>query len=348
MKYVKIKNSKIGRGLPPYVVAEAGINHNGELEKALKMIRIAKKCGVNAIKFQTFRAKEFIAKEDQLFSYQSQGKQITESMLKMFERYEFDKKEWQKIKKSCDENKITFLSTPQNESDLNLLLDIGIPAIKVGADDLINSYLLKQYSKTKLPLILSTGMSTLTEIIHALNSVHAFDGYPIILLQTTSEYPTPPKNVNLNKILSLMQYFPTLPIGFSDHTQGSLASSLAVSMGSCFFEKHFTLDHNLSGPDHWFSEDIIGLKKWVFEIKESYKMMGKGVLMPTKQELLNKQEFQRRIVALKNIKKDTKFSVKNIGMMRIRGGKGLTPELFELILNKNSSRNYKKGESIEI
>ena len=347
-KPIVIGGKKIGNKFPPFIVAEAGINHNGELEKAFKMIEVAKDAGVDAIKFQTFKAEEFVSNKKQTFTYLSQGKEITESMLEMFQRYEFNEDDWFKIKKKCDEENITFLSTPQNRSDLNLLLKLGIDAIKIGSDDFTNIPLLKSYAKTKLPLILSTGMADMADVFNALNAIGGLDGYPIILLLCTSEYPTPLENVNLLKLRTLAAAFPMVTLGFSDHTQGPLASALAVSFGASFFEKHFTLNNQLPGPDHWFSENPSKLKKWVLNIRESYKMLGSGVIKPSKVENNNRKEFRRYIVALKNINKGEIFTVDNIGMRRLTEGNGFLPMFFEYFLGEKSTRNFDKGEPIGI
>ena len=180
-------------------MGEAGINHNGEIKKAFEMIELAKKSELNAIKFQTFNADEFIANVSLTHTYFSQGKKITESQYDMFKRCEFSKEEWYQIKEKCDKEKILFLSTPENRTDLDLLLQIGIPAIKIGSDELVNIPLLKDFAKTKLPIILSSGMCTLAEVTKSLNAIGALDDYPTILLVTTSEYPTPDQNVNLLK-----------------------------------------------------------------------------------------------------------------------------------------------------
>ncbi|MGQ0376802.1 MAG: N-acetylneuraminate synthase family protein [Nitrososphaerota archaeon] len=244
MNPITIKNFKIGRGFVPFIVAEAGLNHNGEIQKAFEMIKVAKEAGVNAIKFQTFKASEFIADTTLTYTYLSRGKKITEPQLELFKRCEFSREDWFKIKEKCDKEKIMFLSTPENRSDLDLLLEIGIPAIKVGSDELINLPLLKDYATTGLPIILSSGMANLDEIHDALKTVGALDGYPTILLVTTSEYPTAFEDVNLRKFETLSKTFPSIPLGFSDHTQGFLASSLACVFGACFFEKHFTLSRS--------------------------------------------------------------------------------------------------------
>ena len=266
---VEINNQKLKNYGKLFIVAEAGINHNGELIKAFEMIEVAKQSGVDAVKFQTFKAEEFCGDKTQMFTYQSQGKKITESMFEMFKRYEFDYDEWLQIKQKCDDENILFLSTPQNRSDLDLLLELELPAIKVGSDDFTNLPLLEDYSTTKLPMIVSCGMSDLSEVRQALDAIGTFEGYPTILLLCTSQYPTPPEDVNLLKLKTLANAFPDLVLGFSDHTKGSLASSLAVGFGAVFFEKHFTLDNNLAGPDHWFSENPESLKDWVESIHQS-------------------------------------------------------------------------------
>jgi len=347
MKVVQISDYKIGRGYSPFIIAEAGINHNGELQTALEMIKIAKREGANAVKFQTFKAEEFIADPTQTYTYKSQGKEITESMLEMVKRYEFSKDEWFQIKRKCDDEDILFLSTPLNKSDLDLLLEVGISAIKIASMNLTDIPLLKTCSKTGLPIIFSCGMSYMSEVQDALHAIGALDGYPTILLLTTSQYPTPPEDVNLLKLRTLSNEFPMIPMGLSDHTQGPLASSLAVAFGACVFEKHFTLDHNFSGPDHWFSEDPEGLKLWIKGIKTAYKMLGSEIVCPTSVEMHNKKEFQKVIVANKRIKCGEVFDLENIVMKRVKEGKGLSPRLYETLLGKKANKDYNEGSAIE-
>ena len=346
MNEIKIGNFIIGQKKEPFIIGEAGINHNGEIKKAFEMIELGKKSGLNAIKFQTFSADEFIANVSLTHTYFSQGKKITESQYNMFKQCEFSKEEWYKVKEKCDKEDILFLSTPENSSDLDLLLQIGIPAIKVGSDELINIPLLKEFAKTKLPIILSTGMCTLDEVTKSLNAIGALDDYPTILLVTTSEYPTPNESVNLLKFQTLAKNFPSIPLGFSDHTQGVLASSLACAMGASVFEKHFTLNHNMPGPDHWFSADPNELIQWIKSIRTSYIMMGSGEVKPTKSEEVLKITARRSIFAISEIKEGDEFSMKNIGLRR--PGNGLAPEYFGMVLGKKSTKYFKKGEPIEL
>ena len=199
MNKIKINNQIIDDNSIPFIIAEAGINHNGEISKALEMISVAKKAGADAIKFQTFKASGILLDKSLTYTYRSQGKEVKESMYEMFERCEFVDDEWKKIKQKCIEENILFLSTPENQSDLELLLELGIQAIKVGSDDFTNIPLLRDYTKTKLPLIISCGMANLNEIRTTLEAIDALENYPIILMLTTSEYPTEQKNVNLLK-----------------------------------------------------------------------------------------------------------------------------------------------------
>ena len=341
----KIDNRIIDPNELPYCIAEVGINHNGEIDRAFKMIKVAKDSGADAVKFQTFKATEFCG-ENQQFSYQSQGKTVTESMLKMFQRYEFTREQWIEIKKECDNQSITFMSTPQNKSDLDMLLEIGIPAIKIGSDDLTNIPLIRSYVEANLPLILSSGMSDLAEVYNSINVAGGFDGYPVALLLCTSQYPTPAEEVNLAKLPTLKNALPGITIGFSDHTKGVLASSLAVALGATIIEKHFTLDHELPGPDHWFSENPEGLKEWVNSIQTAHIMKGSPVVRPTSLEIGNKKEFQRVVVASVDINKGDMFSVNNIHMQRVKGGKGLSPLFFDMLLGVESHKKYIKGEAI--
>lgn len=348
MRTVTIGDRLVGAGQPPFVVAEAGINHNGELGRALELIRVAAGAGCDAVKFQTFRAAEFINDRSQTFTYRSQGREITESMLTMFQRYELPPEAWKTIKAECAKAQILFFSTPQNYSDLQLLLQVGIPAVKVGSDDLTNLPLLRSFARCRLPLILSSGMSDLAEVYQALESVGALEGYPTVLLVCTSQYPTPPQDVNLSRISSLQAAFPSLPIGFSDHTRGPLASALAVALGASYLEKHFTLDHDLPGPDHWFSEDPQGLAEWVSAIRSAATMLGSALVRPTQAERHAKVEYQRRLVAARNIAAGEILDEGAFTLRRVAGGSGLLPVFMPYLLGRPAPRAWSKGEPIEL
>jgi N,N'-diacetyllegionaminate synthase len=262
-------------------------------------------------------------------------------MLAMFERYELPIEAWTRIKAEFDRQKIIFMSTPQNRSDLDLLLKVGLPAVKIGSDDFNNLPLIRSYAETRLPLILSCGMSDLSEVHQALDAAGAFEGYSLALLLCTSQYPTPPGDVNLRKLTTLRGAFPGLVTGFSDHTQGPLAASLAVAMGAVIFEKHFTLDHDLPGPDHWFSEDPAGLERWVSSIRESQLMLGSAVVKATKSELAMRTLARRSLVALQAVSRGSEFTVENVGLRR--PGNGLPPTFFDQFLGNHAACDIEAG-----
>lgn len=347
-RQIQLGDRKVGAGLAPFVVAEVGINHNGELERALEMVHVAARAGCDAVKFQTFKAAEFVNDASQMFTYRSQGREVTESMLAMFQRYELPQTAWPLIKEECRKAGIMFFSTPQNRSDLDILLQVGVPAVKVGSDDFTNLPLLKSYAGTGLPLILSTGMSDLAEAHQALEWVGAFDGYPVILLVCTSQYPTPPEEANLARISTLQAAFPMVPIGFSDHTREPWAAVMAVALGACFLEKHFTLSHELPGPDHWFSEEPVGLTEWVAGIRAAQFMLGDGLVRPTQVERNNKREYQRRLVAARNILPGELLDEASVMLRRVAGGHGLPPVFIGHLLGRPAPRAYKAGEPIEL
>jgi len=346
MNRFSIAGQNIGDGHPAFIIAEVGINHNGSIDMAMKMIGVAKKAGADAVKFQTFKANEFVGTKTQQFTYRSQGRQVTESMQAMFERYELPIDAWARIKAECDRERIIFMSTPQNRSDLDLLLGVGLPAVKIGSDDFNNLPLIRSYAQTGLPLILSCGMSDLSEVHQALDAAGAFDNYPVALLLCTSQYPTPPSDVNLRKLRTLQGAFPGLVTGFSDHTQGPLAASLAVAMGAVIFEKHFTLDQDQPGPDHWFSENPRGLEQWVNGIRESQIMLGSAVVKATKAELAMRTLARRSLVALQAISRGSELTVENVGLRR--PGNGLPPSFFDHLLGNRAARDISAGDLLTL
>jgi N-acetylneuraminate synthase/N,N'-diacetyllegionaminate synthase len=349
MKQVRnfhIDGRAIGSGSLPYCIAEVGINHNGDLDIAKRMIDAAKKCGADAVKFQTFKAEEFCGDIEQTFTYQSQGRQVTESMLEMFRRYEFLPENWREIKAYCQEVGITFFSTPQNHSDLELLMEIGVPALKVGSDDFTNLPLIRRYIESGLPLILSCGMSDLAEVHQALEAAAWFDGYPVALMLCTSQYPTPPEDVNVSKLTTLQQAFPGLLVGFSDHTQGALAAALAVPLGARIFEKHFTLSKDMPGPDHWFSEEPAGLAEWIKNIRTADILLGSPLVRPTQAEQEMRLIARRSVVALHDITAGEKLDAKNTGLRRPGGG--LHPDMIGSVIGLTATRYIKKGERLSL
>ncbi len=346
MVEVKIGERLVGNGHPPFVVVEAGVNHNGDLETAFAMIRLAREAGADAVKFQTFKAEEFVADHTLAYTYTSQGREITEPQIDMFKRYEFSPDQWRAVRDHCAQEGITFLSTAQNPGDLELLLDLGMEAIKVGSDDFTNLPLLRHYRTTGLPLILSCGMADMDEVRRSLSVVGAEAGHPTILMLCTSLYPTPPEEVNMRKLATLNAAFPTVVKGFSDHTQGPTAASLAVGFGAQVFEKHFTLDHGLPGPDHWFSEDPDGIRLWIDAIRAAHRMMGRAEVRPSAAELDMRTTARRSIVAIADIARGDALDEENVGLRR--PGNGLAPAMLDDIVGRRATRAIARGSLLAL
>lgn len=290
MREIAIGKRKVGDGYAPFVVAEAGINHNGDLNRALAMITAAKEAGCDAIKFATFKAAEF-CNPAHMISHHYRGELVTELELEMFRRCELPETAWRILNAECDRHRIIFFSTPQNETDLDVLLKVGVLCVKIGSDDLTNLALIEAYAKNGLPIILSSGMADMCDVDEAL---HAVGNTPVMMLVCTSEYPCQPTNANLERIQTLRKIYPHVPIGFSDHTEGPQAAIIAATLRASYFEKHFTLDNKLRGPDHAFSANPIELTNWVSAIREVRTLLGHGRIEPTEQERANRVNWRRK------------------------------------------------------
>jgi len=329
-----------------FIIAEVGINHNGDINIAKKMIDKAKEAGANCVKFQTFKAEEFVSDPNQTYTYKSQGEEITESMLEMFKRYEFSKEEWIEIVNYCKERDIVFSSTAQNPSDLDFLLSItNLPFIKVGSDDLTNLELMRYYATKKLPMIISAGMAYAYEIEDAVRTIRDCGNDDITVLHCISSYPTNAEDVNLKKIPIIKDAF-GVKVGFSDHTIGSAAAVGAVCFGATVIEKHFTLDNNMPGPDHWFSINPIELKRYVNDIRFIEKAIGSGILKPTDNEIEMRKVMQRKIVFSNDLLKGTIINRSDINFKRAIDG--IEPKNIDFILNRVLKRDVKKNEVIKL
>ena len=345
MNEIKIGDFLINSSSKPFTIAEAGINHNGDLGTALKMIEAAKIADVSAIKFFIYQTEEFIIDSKLEYTYKSQGKEITESMKDMFQRCELSKDDWKQIKQKCDEQNIIFLSTPENVSDLQFLIELGIKAIKIGSDDFTNILMIKKFLESELPIIISCGMADMNEIKETISQINMKIDYPMVLMITTSQYPTPNEDVNVLRLQSIRNEFPNIILGYSDHTEGNLAVSLASVLGAKVFEKHFTIDKNFPGPDHWFSASPSELREWNESIRKSYVMLGDKEVKPTLNELKNKVMFRRKLVALKIIEKGEKFSKDSIGMRRTENDSIFLES--DKVIGHEASRKINRGEIID-
>lgn len=327
-----------------YVIAEAGVNHNGDVEIAKEMISRAVDTGVDAIKFQIFNADELILKEVKKASYQSVSSP-DESQYQMLKSLELKNDDFVELKKYCDYLGISFLATPFDNSSLEFLLGLDIDAIKVASTDTTNYPFLKKIANGGKPVILSTGMCNMEEVRIAVETIKPINK-DLILLQCTSSYPTPLDKVNIRVMNTYATEFSCL-VGFSDHTPGLGASPYAVAAGAKVIEKHYTLDKMMSGPDHQASLEISELADLVKDIRRVESMLGSSAKTVAPSEVENKKSLQKSIVATQTIREGEIFSEQNLAMKRT-GGLGLSSLFFDKIIGKKSCKNFSVDEVIDL
>lgn len=326
------------------VIAEAGVNHNGSIKIAKKLVDIAKKSGADYIKFQSFFSEELVTDRAKLANYQKKNLKLKISQKNMLAKYELSEKKLNEIYSYCKIKKIKFLSTPFDVKSLNLLKKFKMDYIKIPSGEITNFPFLEIISKLKKPILLSTGMSTNSEINDALKVIKKIHS-KITLLHCTSSYPAIDKDLNLNALKTIKKKF-RLPIGYSDHSVHTYTPILAAGFGARVIEKHFTLDQNLDGPDHKASLNPKGLFEMVKLIRRVEIMLGSFLKKPTKDEKKTKKLVRKSLVALKDIKVDQYFDKKNLGIKR--PGVGLHPKLYRKLLGQKSKKNFKKGSLIKI
>jgi len=327
-----------------FIIAEAGINHNGSLDSCIKMIESAADSGADAVKFQNFKTEDFIFDRSLKYTYISQGSKVEESMWDLCKRCEM-KREWlPALKKICDDLNIAFLSTPTSESGVEDLVNIGVAMLKNGSDYLTHLSLLKYMGSTNLPVILSTGMANKIEIEEAISAINSGGESPITLLHCTSSYPTEIPDTNLYRMIALKETF-ALPVGFSDHTIGSLAAVQAVTLGASIIEKHFTLDHSFPGPDHWFSLTPSEFKQYVSDVRDAEGRLGYKDIVPSKCEKVNCQDLRLGLIASRDIKQGEVIKLDDLVIAK--PGAGLPPKELDNLIGKKVTRIIKKGSSVK-
>jgi N,N'-diacetyllegionaminate synthase len=331
-----------------YIIAEAGVNHNGSYAKAKKLLIAAKDSGADAIKFQTFIPDEVVTKKLSLASYQKTSNTTKQkTMLSMIKKLHLNFHQQKKLYKLANKKKIDFISSAFDQKSLDFLCnDLKLNIIKIPSGEITNYPYLKEISKRNRKVILSTGLSNLNEIKQALNvlSSNKLQRRNISILHCNTAYPTPLEDVNLKVLRKLKKIF-NLPIGYSDHTLGIEVSLAAVSIGAKIIEKHFTLNKNFKGPDHKASLDVNELKVMIKSIRNIEKSFGSDEKKLTKSESKNIRYVRKFIVAKKTIKKGDRFSTNNLTIKR--SGGGISPMLWKKLLGKKSKFNFKKDEKIK-
>jgi N-acetylneuraminate synthase/N,N'-diacetyllegionaminate synthase len=318
-KPIRIGDSLIGNGHPAFIIAEIGCNHNGSIEMAKELVEAAREAGCDCVKLTTFRTETFCSEKDKLFTYQSRGETITESMFSLFKRLEFDEAQWAEMTQFCKDAGVPVFSTIQDEVDLNLMVGLGLEAIKVGSDDFDHLDNLVLYAKTGLPLVLSKGMANQDEVDTVIDAVSPHTD-KLIILHCVSIYPATPEQLNLRQIPALAARHPDIVWGFSDHSQGATAAITAVSLGAKVIEKHFTLDHDLEGPDHWFSADPQEMAQLVLRVRECEAALGDGVIAPHPDEVPSKAIMRRRVVAIRDLPAGARLEKEMVAFKRADNG----------------------------
>ena len=322
-----------------FIIAEAGVNHNGSIQLAKKLIDKAVFSGADAVKFQTFKAKNVVSKSAPKADYQKQTTNSRESQFDMIKRLELDERAHKELIAYCKEVNIMFLSTPFDLDSVDLLNELGLQMFKIPSGEITNLPYLRHIGSLNKKVILSTGMSDLKEIGDAIKILTNAGTLKenITVLHANTMYPTPMEDVNLRAMQTIQNKF-DVAVGYSDHTLGIEVDIAAVAMGATIIEKHFTIDKTMDGPDHKSSIDPEELNAMVSSIRNIEKALGSSIKKPRKSEEPNITSTRKSIVARKSIKKGELFTEKNITIKR--PGIGISPMKWDTILGKVAERDY--------
>ena len=321
------------------LIAEIGINHNGDMVLAEKMVQAAADAGADAVKFQNYRTEDFLSDHSLTYTYKSQGREITESQFQMFKRCELSRADLDYLKKCCDSAGVEFFSTPTSNVGIEDLKQVGASWLKNGSDYLGHLPLIRAMARSGIPTILSTGMATEEEITEAVAAFREAGGRDLVLLACTSAYPTPPDNLHLRRITTLAQNY-ACAAGFSDHSSGWEAAVAAVCLGACMVEKHFTTDCNLPGPDQWFSSNPAEFAELVRRVREAETMLGSGQLKPATAELVSRENFRLSCAAACDLPVGALIKKEDISFRR--PANGLPPSKADFLIGKMLSVSIQK------
>jgi N-acetylneuraminate synthase len=325
---------------PCFIIAEAGVNHNGDLELAKQLVLAAKEAGADAVKFQTFQAKHLVTADAPQADYQARNSGKTESQFDMLKRLELPLEAFAELSRYCQELGIMFMSTAFDEKSADFLAGLGMSIFKIPSGELTNIPLLQHIARFGKPMIVSTGMGTIEEIKEAVETIQAAGNDDITVLHCVTDYPTPPEQVNL-RAMHVIQAALGVPIGYSDHSMGIEASVIAVAAGAKVIEKHFTLDCNLPGPDHKASLEPKDLGEMVKGIRKVEVLLGSGKKQPNEAELAVAKIVRRSVVAARDLK--TGDTITSEMVLLRRPGTGIEPARMGEVLGRTLSREVKEG-----
>jgi N,N'-diacetyllegionaminate synthase len=341
----KIGDKIIGNGNPAFIIAEAGVNHNGDINLAKQLVDKAVLAGVDAIKFQTFKTEKLVTGYADMAEYQKDNIGSRDSQFNMLKKLELSYENFIELEAYCKCKEIMFLSTPFDFESADFLEAIGVKAFKIASGDLTNIPLLEHIAKFNKPMILSSGMSTLLEIEEVLNAIYCLGNKEVAVLHCTSNYPASLQSVNLNAMNTIKDTF-NIVSGYSDHTEGITISIAAVAMGANIIEKHFTLDKNMEGPDHKASLSPIELKELTVAIRDVEMALGTGIKGYNSSEVDTMKAARKSIVASRYIKIGESINLMDLDFKR--PGTGLSPKLYMDIVGKKTKRDIKPDEQITL
>jgi N-acetylneuraminate synthase/N,N'-diacetyllegionaminate synthase len=343
MKPLQVGQRAVGAGERCMLVAEVGINHNGDLQLGRRMIDAAARAGADAVKFQNYRTEDFISDRALTYEYVSQGRKVVESQYEMFKRCELTREGLRELKRHCDQAGVQFHSTPTSEAGIRDLLEVGVPALKNGSDYLTHLPLIQAMGKTGLPTVISTGMALPAEIGAAVDAFRATGNEQLVLLHCTSSYPTPPADTHLRKIPALAAAHRCL-VGFSDHTEGVEAALGALALGACWIEKHFTLDTGLPGPDHRFSSDPAQFTALAAALRRLEQALGEARLGPAASEAEGRVAYRLSCVTARPLRAGHALQTDDVTFSR--PGTGLPPAQAGALIGRRLKRPLDAGHVI--
>ena len=345
MEKLTIDGRLIGPGEPPYIIAEIGSNYNGDMRLCKKLIDSAKKCGADAVKFQSWSKSSLICKaEYERNTSYTDKKRHFGSLEEMVEKYQFTPEQHIEVKKYCKKKDITFLSSCFSKNEVDLLYDLDVPVFKIPSMDVPNIPLLQYVATKHRPVILSTGMATLGEIERAVQILQNGGSGPIALLHCIAIYPPSYETIHLRNMGMLSIAF-DVPVGFSDHSLGTAIPLAAIALGACVIEKHFTLDKNLEGWDHAISADPPELETIVREGKNIFHALGNTMRIVNEAEMEKRKKFRRRIVMKRAMKKGETICIDDIDFKR--PGNGIHPDEIKYVIGRTLQRDVQFDDELE-
>ncbi len=340
---ISIAGRSIGSGNPCFIIAEAGVNHNGDTDLALKLVEAAKKTGADCVKFQTFSADRIVTDEAPKAQYQLKTTDPKESQKAMLKKLELSPDAYQDVVKACEKAGILFLSTPYSIEDIDFLDALGVPAFKFASMHIFEPSLLRYAASKGKPIIISTGMATLEEVRTGLEAMRSAGKADVVLLQCTTNYPSQIEDANLRAMQTMAEELNVL-VGYSDHTQTNTACVASIALGACVIEKHFTLDTSMEGPDQSTSYDPEEFTQLVQVIRETEAALGSGKKMPSPAEVANATGMRRSIVAACDIPEGTVLEEQMLTLKR--PATGVLPIHWDTVIGQKLKKALKENEML--